>query len=383
MAFDYRAIEAKADALQREVLSINENNSGTPEDQARVVALMGEIKGLEDAAAAMRDAELEELRAIVANGREVAGGGSEGPSAEVEQFRAYLRTGEIRDASLSTTDANGGYVVPEPEHAPLIEKIRANDPVFGNATVFNMTGDTTLVLPYKATHGVVANATETGARAEQNAPTFTGPTLTAYDYYTDQRATQQFLDSVSGSESMLLGWIYEDIQEQAGVDAVAGDGTTKIKGIFAETATYSTEVSGVIDSLANSAFLKAYFALPVKFRRNGKWLMNGSTLAVAAAMDYPNASSVLPLAVQGANGEWTIFGKPVLESDSAPDIGNGAFPVAFADIAAAYAVGIHRNTSVLRDPYTATPYVRFYGLARMGGCAWDPQACVLLKSDDA
>jgi len=46
-------------------------------------------------------------------------------------------------------------------------------------------------------------------------------------------------------------------------------------------------------------------------------------------------------------------------------------------------VGIHRSTSILRDPYTAAPYVRFYAIARMGGCAWDYQAVRLLKSNNA
>ena len=64
-----------------------------------------------------------------------------------------------------------------------------------------------MILPNKATHGVATTATETGARSEQAEPTFAVPTLTAVDYYTDQRASQQFIDSVSDAESMLLAWI--------------------------------------------------------------------------------------------------------------------------------------------------------------------------------
>jgi HK97 family phage major capsid protein len=190
------------------------------------------------------------------------------------------------------------------------------------------------------------------------------------------------LDSVSGFEDMLLGWIAEDIQEQAGKDAVTGDGTTKIKGLFTETAKYQTHLSDSAGALVNTNFLTVYFALPVKYRRNGAFLMNGGTLATVAAMAYPNLNNT-PLAVQNASGDWTILGKPVLESDSAPAIGAANFPVAFGDIASGYAVGIHRSTTILRDPYTATPYIRFYAVARMGGCAWDYQAIRLLKSNNA
>ena len=345
--------------------------------------LMGEIHALEETAGEMRDAELAELREIVSGGQSLGGAGQTADEAAMAAFRQYLKTGEIMDASLSTTDANGGYIVPEPAHAELIEKVRKADPVFGNATLFRLTGDTVIQLPYKSAHGAVANAAETGARSEQNAPTFTSPTLTCYDYYTDQRATQQVLDSVAGFENMLLGWIAEDIQEQAGADAVAGNGSTKIKGLFAETSgKYALKLSGSAGALVNTNFLTVYFSLPVKYRRGGDWLMNGATLATVAAMAYPNMSNI-PLATQDSAGNWSILGKRVLESDSAPAIGAAAYPVAFADVKAAYAVGIHRNTSILRDPYTATPYVRYYGLARMGGCAWDYQAAILLKSNDS
>jgi HK97 family phage major capsid protein len=380
--FDYRALQAKADALQKEVLAIQDNNSGSAEDAARIVALMARIQELEETAAKMLEAENAELREIVQAGTPAGRSGAVVDEAVVA-FYDYLRTGEIRNASLSTTDANGGYIVPEPAHAALVEKIRKADPIFGEAALFELTGDTTLILPYKAGHGVVTNATETGARSEQNAPTFEGPTLTCYDYYTDQRASQQYLDSVPGAEEMLLGWIYEDVQEQAGADAVSGDGTTKIKGLFAETSAFTTKLSGAANALANTVFHTAYFALPVKYRANAAWLMNSTTLATVAAYAYPNLTSQ-PLARQSENtGEWTILGKRVLETDSAPSIGDGAYPVALADIKAAYAVGVHRSTTVLRDPYTAVPKVRFYGVARLGGCAWDKQACILVKSDDA
>lgn len=385
MKFDYRALEAKAKELQDEVQRLTAKEEQTPEDRDLIMKLMGRIEQLEADASTMRDAELAELRAIVERGT-TPGAGEDTSKAEMDAFLAYLKTGrvdEILNASMSTTDANGGYIVPEPAHAELIEKIRKEDPVFGRATLFRLTGDTSMVLPYKATHGVVANATEAGSRSEQDAPTLAGPTLTCYDYYSDQRATQTVLDSVAGLEDMLLGWMYEDIQEQAGADAVNGNGSTKIKGLFAETDKYTTKLSGSAGALANTAFLTTYFALPIKYRRSGAWLMNSTTLATVAAYAHPASANVLLAQQDPVSGEYKILGKPVLETDSAPAIGAANYPVAFADISRAYAVGIHRSTTILRDPYTATPKIRFYAVARMGGCAWDYQAAILLKSNNS
>ena len=178
-----------------EDLTAKEDRTSAERDE--IVSLMGQIKALEDAAGKVRDAELEELRAVVAQGHKVGDAVVDPKDAEMAEYLAYLKDGSvgpIMNTSLSTTDANGGYLVPEPAHASLIEKIRLNDPVFGRATVFNMSGDTTLNLPYKSGHGVATTAAETGARAEQTEPTFTSPTLVCYDYFSDQRATQTFLD---------------------------------------------------------------------------------------------------------------------------------------------------------------------------------------------
>lgn len=378
---DYRTLQSDADRLQGRVAEITAQAEPTAVERDEVMTLMGQIRTIEDIASRMREAEIDELRDVVARGNAIGAAHQGDPhAAEMDAFRAYLRQGTPMDASMSTTDANGGYIVPEPSHAAMIEKVRLVDPIFGNATMFPMSGDTTLLLPYKSAHGVVANATETGARSEQNAPTLTSPTLVCYDYYSDQRATQQFLDSVAGAEDMLMGWMYADIQEQAGADAVSGSGSTKIKGLFSETSAYTHVASGHADDILNTSFLTAYFALPVKYRSNAKWIMAPSTLAIAAAFADP-ASASIKLAQQSAGGQWTIYGKPVLESDSAPTSSvAGHFPVAFADIAAAYAVGVHRNTTILRDPYTAVPKIRFYSLARLGGCAWDYQACILIES---
>ena len=381
--YDYKEVEGRCQAIEAQIMALADKDSPSDTDRDKLMSLTGEMHALEDVAGKMRDAELEELRAQVAKGNAVTiGSGETAAEAEKRNYFSWLRTGQFMDTALSTSDANGGFIVPEPVHAELIEKIRKNDPVFGNATLFRMTGDTTLLLPYKAAHGVVANATETGARAEQTEPTFTSPSLVCYDYFSDQRATQTVLDSVDGMETMLLGWMYEDIQEQAGADAVAGNGSTKIKGLFAETSAYSSALSGTSDALNNTCFLACYFALPIKYRSNAVWLMSGATLAVVAAYAHPASATTL-LATQGVDGNYSILGRRVLETDSAPAIGNGLYPVAFGDIAAAYAVGIHRSTSILRDPYTVAPYVRFYSLARMGGCAWDYQALRLICSDDA
>lgn len=373
MKTDYRTVEQAAIDAQARADEIR------TKDPRAATDLDIQAAGLNELSASMQAREQHELTAIASGGASLASIGT----PAVSEFLGYLRTGaEIQNASLSSTDANGGYVIPEPLHAALIEKVRAADPIFARAAHFDMVGgDATVVLPYKSAHGAVANAAEAGARSEQNSPTFAAASLTAFDYYTDQRATQQWLDSVKGAEELQLGWIVGDIMEQFGADLADGDGNGKAAGVFAATSgDYTLKASGSASAIANTNFLSLYTALHPKYRPNSCWLMSSATLAVAMGFAHPAASSTVPLVdMSAADGIPRILGKPVFEC-AAPEIAGDAFPVFYGDLAQAYVIGTHHfPVSVLRDPYTATPKVRFYGLARLGGCPWDVQAGVLLQ----
>ena len=294
----------------------------------------------------------------------------------------YLRTGQMRNASMSTTDANGGYLVSEPLHAAMIDKVRLADPIYALATKLDLSGGpSTVQLPVKTAHGVTAHAVENDARSEQNAPEIGSNDLSCWDIYTDQRATQTLIDSVVGFERMLLAWIYDDIYEQAGVDFAMGDGINKAAGLFLASSTYAHVLSGAAGALSNTAFMSALLALDTRYRANACWLMSSATLAVVSGYALPNIADQ-PL-VNWNGDRPTILGKPVYECGSAPTIGATTYPVAIGDISAAYVVGENLRVSVLRDPFTSVPKIRFYGLARIGGRPWDPQACVLVKANDA
>lgn len=395
--YDYRKIEERNKELQGQLKDLSNKQDPSVDDMRRSAEILGAIHANDQVASELREAELEELRNIVKNGRVIDGGMTPEKQQEVDAeraFRSYLRGGEdkipseLRTALVAGTDANGGYVVPEPVHGPMIELARKYNPIWANATLFELTGDTKMYLPYKATHGVATTATETGARSEQTEPTLGAATLECFDYYSDQRATQTFIDSaiVNGmsGEEWLMGEVYKDIIEKAEYDAVIGAGSTALTGMFSTTAQsyYTTSLSASADTLVNTAFLKWFFELNPKYRANAKWVMNSSTLATVAGYVWPNTQEKL-VTISEDTGTVRILGKEVLECESAPSIGASAFPVAFGDIKQGYAVGIHRSVSILRDPYTATPKIRYYGLGRLGGVPWNPKAIILGKSDNA
>jgi len=69
----------------------------------------------------------------------------------------------------------------------------------------------------------------------------------------------------------------------------------------------------------------------------------------------------------------TLLGYPLVEMEDMPDIGGGEACVAFGDFRRGYLI------AVLRDPYSAKPYVLFYTTKRVGGGVQDADAIKLLR----
>jgi len=80
-----------------------------------------------------------------------------------------------------------------------------------------------------------------------------------------------------------------------------------------------------------------------------------------------------------AGGRATLMTFPVVEAEDMPDIGEDSLSIAFGDFRRGYLVVDRQGVQVLRDPFTAKPYVLFYTTKRVGGGVQDFDAIKLLK----
>jgi HK97 family phage major capsid protein len=62
-----------------------------------------------------------------------------------------------------------------------------------------------------------------------------------------------------------------------------------------------------------------------------------------------------------------------------PNIAANAYAIAFGDFRRGYLIVDRAGVQVLRDPYTAKPFVLFYTTKRVGGGVQDFDAIKLLK----
>ena len=80
-----------------------------------------------------------------------------------------------------------------------------------------------------------------------------------------------------------------------------------------------------------------------------------------------------------AGGQASLMTFPVVEAEDMPDIAANSYSVAFGDFGRGYLVVDRAGVNVLRDPYSAKPYVLFYTTKRVGGGVQDFDAIKLVK----
>jgi HK97 family phage major capsid protein len=309
---------------------------------------------------------------------------------------AYLRKGD--DSGLSRldlkaltqgTEAQGGYVAP-PELDRLIEaRLMQASPMRQIATV-RQTSSTVFRKPVSL-GAASAWAAETGARTETTAPTLDLLEFPAAELYAMPAATQTLLDDAYAD---IDEWLADEVETsfaaQESAAFVSGDGVNKPKGFLTYTmaaeASHSWDKIGFILSGADGAFagsnpadriIDLVYALPSRFRANARFVMNRRTVSAARKLkDADGAYLWRPgEAGQGAS----LMGYPVTEMEDMPDIATGAFAIAFGDFRKGYLIVDRQGARVLRDPYSAKPYVLFYTTKRVGGGVQNFDAIKVMK----
>jgi HK97 family phage major capsid protein len=372
-------------------------------------ALLEEKVARIDAAVAAANARVERLASEARRPMVGDGGGAVAPSTasrspspagagEEYELKAawsgYMRSGaaglELK-AGLSTGPTSGGYVAP-PETERLIERrLMQASPMREIATV--KTIGSGLYKKPVSTAGVVANwVAETAARPETDPATLTALDFQAFDLYAAPAATQALLDDAFVN---LDEWLAAEVEDafaaQETAAFVTGDGTNKPRGFLAytnapdATATWgqigylATGVSGGFAATHPTDKLVELIYLPrAQFRPNGRFVMNRKTVSAIRRFKDADGNYVWqPAAKPGQTS--SLFGYPVTEVETMPDVGANSFSVAFGDFAKGYLIVDRAGVRVLRDPYTAKPYVLFYTTKRVGGGVQNFDAIKLLK----
>jgi HK97 family phage major capsid protein len=335
---------------------------------------------------------------VLASRRPALGGEvkSQAGGREKKAFDRYMRKGdasalESKAAATEGTNSEGGYVVPL-EIASTIDRILAKaSPIRALATVQQISSSVYRkpITTVEAASGWVG---ETDAVSQTNAPTIAAIDFPAMELYAMPAATQPLLDD---AQVNMEEWLANEVQivfaEQEGAAFVNGTGSSQPTGFLSYTnvadASWSWGNLGYIASGAAGAFatddpadalIQLAYAPKQGYRANGTWVMNRKTESVVRKFKDGNDDYIWQPGA-GAGQPATLFGYPVAEAEDMPDIAANSYSIAFGDFRRGYLVVDRVGINVLRDPYSAKPYILFYTTKRVGGGVQNFEAIKLMK----
>ncbi|MEX0408156.1 phage major capsid protein [Aquibium sp. LZ166] len=319
-------------------------------------------------------------------------------SEHASAFEAYVRSGDDRmlrsmeqKAMSYGSGQDGGYLVPEELETEIGKRLAAISPIRSIASV-RQVSSAVLKKPFAVSGPAVGWVGETAARPETASSTLAELQFPTAELYAMPAATASLLED---SAVDLDRWISAEIEtafaEQEGTAFVTGNGTNKPKGFldytlvaeasweWAKIGYIATGVDGALPAADPSDILiDLVYALKSGYRQNANWVMNRKTQAAIRKLKDDDGNYLWqPPAMPGARA--MLMGFPLVEAEDMPDIASDETPIAFGDFARGYLVVDRTGVRVLRDPYSAKPYVLFYTTKRVGGGVQDFDAIKLLK----
>jgi HK97 family phage major capsid protein len=333
-------------------------------------------------------------RARPALGRE----GRAMPSEHKGAFEAYMRSGDDRLIRSLDTKAmsygsgqDGGYLVPDETEAEIGKRLAALSPIRSIASVRQVSA-AVLKKPFAVGGPAVGWVAETAARPQTASPTLAELQFPTMELYAMPAATASLLeDAVVDLDQWISGEVDAAFAEQEGAAFVSGDGVNKPKGFLSYTEVaegswswgnigyIATGVSGALPASDPSDILiDTVYALKAGYRQNAAWVMNRRTQASIRKLKDADGNYLWqPPAAPGQRA--MLMGFPLDEAEDMPDAAADTTPIAFGDFSRGYLVVDRTGVRVLRDPYSAKPYVLFYTTKRVGGGVQDFDAIKLLK----
>jgi HK97 family phage major capsid protein len=320
------------------------------------------------------------------------------PGEHKQAFEAYMRSGDDRGLRALTSKAmsygsgqDGGYLVPDETEAEIGRRLKTISPIRAIASVRQVSG-AVLKKPFAISGPACGWVGETDPRPQTASPTLAELQFPAMELYAMPAATASLLED---SAVDLDQWIGSEVEaafaEQEGEAFVSGDGAARPRGFLdypkvAETGwswgNLGYVVTGAAGALPASdpsdVLIDLVYALKAGYRQNAVWVMNRKTQAEIRKLKDADGNYLWqPPAGPGQRAMLMGFG--LVEAEDMPDIAGDATAIAFGDFARGYLVVDRTGVRVLRDPYTAKPYVLFYVTKRVGGGIQDFDAIKLLK----
>lgn len=330
-------------------------------------------------------------------------------SVDVERYEAYCEAlnQHIRqpDSALSSavrndltigSDKDGGYLVSPERLGEITKRLRDTSPIRQYARQVTISKDK-LVLPKRTDKIAVGGY---GSETDEPHKTATGEfgeqTIEVHRLWAMPEATQDFLDD---ADFDVEAWLQEEAAETFSLyenaKFVNGDGVREPRGFMSYAAgsttvkdasrawgivqRINTGTAGAFGQNGPDKLIDVVHAMKAPLRTNARWAANRFTFAEARKLKDGIGNYLWSMGDIQKGQPSTLLGYATAEFEDMEDIGANSFSMAFADFQRAYLIVDRKGLTLLRDPLTKKPFVKFYYWKRNGGDVRDFDAIKYLK----
>lgn len=395
MAAALAAIQTVNTAFE-EMKATNDERIKALEENKGVAELEAKLSRIEATIVEAEKTLERHATALASGGGTQAGGQRVVDQTYTDNFTRFMRTSadgnvapDVLNALRRSVDTEGGHLAPVEWDRTMLEAQVELSPIRQICNVQSVSGAGFDKLIN--TKGTAAGwVTEEAGRPQTAAAGFTKLGFGWGEIYAMPAATQTILDdSEVDLEAWLAGEVAEAFTLMENAAFIAGDGTAKPRGMLTYVAGGVNETrnplgsvgvvnSGAAAAITSDALIDLTYKPTSRYMQNARYIMNRATMGrIRLLTDGQGNYLWQPTYVAGQPS--SLNGYPLTEVADMPDMAAGALPIAFGDFRAGYTIFDRKGVSLLRDPYSAKPYVLFYTTKRVGGACVDPNAYFAMR----
>lgn len=358
-----------------------------------------QIKRIENLERHAQDAEKKAGRPLLGGGPDTSLNLSPEQEIHRKTFDSYLRKGETdnlaeiqQKAMNSGADPDGGYMV-LPEMDMVIDRIAETESAMHRLADVRTIKTAKYEKLVKTSGMAMSRVADGGTAGETTEPQYA---KIAIEVHTAEVEPWVFNETLDDAFVDLATDLADEagtaFAEGGGSEFISGDGVGKARGFLSydivSNASYTWGNVGYIASGKAAAFtsvapgdqlIDLQHSLRQKYRKGAVFLMNDATLGVVRQIKDQSGSYYLwqpdPAAAFGGR----LLGHPVEIDDNMPDIGAGAYAIAFGNFKRGYKIINRSGTTMIRDPYTSKGKTKFNFRRRFGGGIFNFEAIKLMK----
>lgn len=300
----------------------------------------------------------------------------------VDSALVNLEAKSILDTSTTEGSAYGGYLLTPTMQRIITGELSCNCFMRKICSVQAIGSSALEVID--DTNFATAWISETGTINDTDTSTLNKTTIKAHELVAQPKVTQKLLDDSSINIDEWLAYRLSEqfaAKEEEAFLKGTGDLNNQPNGITNNT-------SGDIELIESNStsnggitaedIVNLYYSLSEQYVGKASFVMPRSAVSAIRMLKDPTSGAYLWQPALLGGKEDTLMGCPVYQSAYMPSLSADSLSVIFGDFKF-YQIVDRKGMTILRDPYTAKPYVRFYTTKRVGGDIIRKEAFKMLK----